>query len=371
MKRTYRCAGKIDDEVSRFQVVCLISRDFVRLISALAGQLVRIGEANLRYLSRVNSNCESFCNPDIRAKSLRSISTFFALNCKMVGSCDHRSLCFSTSSYAATTTYQQPDLHTRKAAATTKVVRRSVEIEDYDDSTFPAPLVLPEDDLSYDPLDPAQSMRSWTREKHRNKVTPKRRTVYFTGPPKIEAGLGYIKEWSLPRVKVSGKETAIDFPKTEEVLAYLQAFYCGLPVKMLPLPKISYTRDVDDAPEPGIHPKTMGKQNSNNTQITKSPTLWLNTQSPSGCVGIRTRATPEGSYSHQLNLNDLLDAAIDMLPNDAYALLMLVDHDIYEDDDDDFAVSNSQYFSISSNSLGLVRQSVWRIPHRCGVWSKV
>jgi archaemetzincin len=38
---------------------------------------------------------------------------------------------------------------------------------------------------------------------------------------------------------------------------------------------------------------------------------------------------------HQLNLNDLLDAAIEILPADAYALIMLVEHDMFEDEDDE------------------------------------
>ena len=67
-----------------------------------------------------------------------------------------------------------------------------------------------------------------------------------------------------------------------------------------------------------------------------SPTLWLNTPKASSCIGLLSRATPKGNFTHQLNLNDLLDAAIDILPDDAYALLMMVEHDMFEDEDDDF-----------------------------------
>ena len=41
-------------------------------------------------------------------------------------------------------------------------------------------------------------------------------------------------------------------------------------------------------------------------------------------------------FAAQLSLNDLLDVALSVLPSDAYALLMLVHHDLYEDEDDDF-----------------------------------
>jgi archaemetzincin len=53
-------------------------------------------------------------------------------------------------------------------------------------------------------------------------------------------------------------------------------------------------------------------------------------------VRIRARILPNGIYKGQVNLDDLLDAAISLLPKDAYALLMLVDFDLYEDEDDEF-----------------------------------
>lgn len=60
---------------------------------------------------------------------------------------------------------------------------------------------------------------------------------------------------------------------------------------------------------------------------------------------VRTRhLTPDDTfspYAHQLNLDDLLDHAINVLPSDAYALLLLVNHDLYEDQDDDFCVGRA------------------------------
>jgi archaemetzincin len=56
----------------------------------------------------------------------------------------------------------------------------------------------------------------------------------------------------------------------------------------------------------------------------------------SQCTRIRVRDAPDGTFSAQLNLNDIIDAAVAMLPDDAYALLLLVDCDIHESDEDDF-----------------------------------
>lgn len=54
------------------------------------------------------------------------------------------------------------------------------------------------------------------------------------------------------------------------------------------------------------------------------------------CVAFRTRPSPDGNFPSQLNLDDLLDVAIGIPPDDAYALLMLIDQDMYEDEDDLF-----------------------------------
>lgn len=165
---------------------------------------------------------------------------------------------------------------------------------------------------------------------------------------------------------------AVGFPESKDVLDYLGAFYHGLPVKMLPSPNLCFTADVDDE---SSSPKTKSKGTNSKAAETKSPTLWLNTHTPSGCIGIRTRATPKGDFSHQLNLNDLLDAAIEILPDDAYALLMLVEHDIYEDEDDDFAcgrayggsriavVSGARYNPILDATQRVERDHAWPASH--------
>jgi len=69
----------------------------------------------------------------------------------------------------------------------------------------------------------------------------------------------------------------------------------------------------------------------------KPQLIGLNTATES--IGIRWRPPLDDTFSGQLNLDDLLDTAISMLPKDAYALLMLIEHDLCEDEDDDSAVA--------------------------------
>ncbi len=209
-------------------------------------------------------------------------------------------------------------------------------------------------------------------------MTHERRTIYLATPPDVENGLEGVKRWAEPRVKSKSKEQSVDFPKTEEVLEFLKAFYHGMPVKMLPEPKLCFIADVEDeAVESPPSSKSKGK-GSSSKKVTQAETrrqiLWLKRPQSSILLGIRKRYTPNSLFTHQLNLNDL-DAAIEILPNDAYALLMLVEHDIYEDDDDDFAcgrayggsriavVSGARYNPVLDREQGVEREHAWPASH--------
>jgi archaemetzincin len=179
---------------------------------------------------------------------------------------------------------------------------------------FSAPLVLPGDDLSEDPEYPPQSIHEWQADEDRNEVKPRKNTIYVAAPPAIDSGISFVKSWSEPK---HADSISIEAPKIEDVAEYLKAFYHGMPVKLLPPPALRLTQWGD------------GK-------LSKTPRyLGLNTATE--CVRIRTRASQDGVFARQLNLDDLLDAAISLLPDDAFALLLLVPFDIYESPDDDFA----------------------------------
>lgn len=203
-------------------------------------------------------------------------------------------------------------------------------------SHFPAPLVLPGDELAHDPRYPPQSFRSWLVEKERNTVTKQQRTVYVAAPPSVRDADGMMKDWDMPWVdsemkalkknKKKGEKLGpgqIARPRVEDVVAYLAAFFCGLPVKMLS-EELEFTTAT----------LTKGRKDSHiNLRSEAEGFEPITTQ-------IRTRElSPEASFSpyrHQINLNDMLDHAIAILPEDAYCLLLMVDHDMFEDEEDDF-----------------------------------
>ncbi|KAF8918100.1 hypothetical protein CPB85DRAFT_1282521 [Mucidula mucida] len=221
--------------------------------------------------------------------------------------CSHDKLSFTSSTHAEEAGYTQPTA-SQRINATTLLLRSATSTEP-SPAAFPAPLVLPNDDLALDPRYPPQSLRSFTRLKERNKVTPERKTLYVAGPPSISSDIEVMQAWCKPKHDLA----MVPAPNTKDVIEYLTAFYSGMDVKALPHP-LSFTHWSD-----------------------AFKTLRVGLATATECVGIRTRPSHDGTFLRQLNLDDLLDAAIDILPADAYALLLLVEHDIYENDDDDFA----------------------------------
>jgi archaemetzincin len=281
----------------------------------------------------------------------RKTSSKDSLGCR-----DHAQLTFSSTSHALKAGYKQPTSQQR-VAATSGAVKRTSRGHDEDDDvdfsgTFPAPLILPGDELALDPRHPAQSLRSWIRGKHRNQVTSDKKTIYLAAPPDCGSAVNFLQKWTHPQ---TGESSKIEQPDIQHVLNYLEAFYHGLPVKLLPC-SLSFTSKAD------VNKREKG-------------TIGLDTHTSSGCKGIRTRATPNGDFSHQLNLDDLLDAAIWSLPDDAYALMLLVEHDLYEDEHDEFVcglaygglrvavISTARYHPVLDQGQGIERDHAWPASH--------
>ncbi|KAG5649167.1 hypothetical protein H0H81_005735 [Sphagnurus paluster] len=232
--------------------------------------------------------------------------------------CEHVQLSFISSVNANIAGYCRPNSQKRNSAASLTVSRNKKDVQsDAEASTFPPPLVLPGDDLSVDPRYPPQSLRSWLRLPERNDVTPSKNVIYVAATPDIDSEVSFVKTWMQPQKLDSSK---IPTPNVNDVVDYLSAFYHGLQVRLLPPPNL-----------------TFGAWDTNVKSKSKANIpryIGMNTQTES--TGIRTRRSKDGVFPAQLNLDDLLDVAISILPNDAYALLLLVNHDLYEDEDDEF-----------------------------------
>ncbi|KAL9130628.1 MAG: hypothetical protein Q9217_001242 [Psora testacea] len=237
-------------------------------------------------------------------------------------SCAHSVLTFSPSPNASLAGYTRPTPLQRTTAARLK---KSQTIDEW---TFPAPLVLPNDDLAYDVKCPAQSLRSWIREKDRNEVTAGRKTIYIAAPPEIAHEVRHnVASSSAPLDHRRPSKDRVPTPPVQDLVSYMAAFFHGLPVKLLSSAEtpLRFTTWDDD------NKKKAGKKRG----ISNKPSS-IALATSTEATRIRARPCPDGAFPYQLNLNDILDVVISILPTDAYCLLLLIEQDMYEEDDDDY-----------------------------------
>lgn len=280
----------------------------------------------------------------------------------MPPTCRHNSLHLDVSPHAAEAGFTRPPLAKRAAAVTAsgrvpKAAAANTEASLLEnESLFPGPLVLPGDGLALDPKEPPQSLRAWSTSSHRNPVTRQRNTLYVAPAPRVADDLQPIlTTWAVPSVLPAPLKGGCSPPDPEHIRAYLEAFYHPLPVKLLP-EVMSFVRWTD-AGGSGKQPQYIGLQSGD------------------GVTRVTTRPCPDRTYPRQLSLNDILDAALEVLPGDAYALVTLTNHDLYEDDDDDFCcgraygssriavVSSARYHPVLDKPAGIDREHMWPFSH--------
>ena len=310
--------------------------------------------------------------------------------------CNHSILQLTPSPFAALAGFSPPSPRTLVAATTpsgrappTSAVTSSSKLLkafQAESRAFPAPLVLPYDALNYDPDgsdEPPQSFRSWLNERCRNKITGERKTLYVGAVPQIDEKVGFMEGWTKPNLGDAGEgeeppakrarkgkavakekvevfESELDPPGVEDTIEYLKAFYHGMPVKRLPIP-LRWT----------------AWQQSKNRAVpsVKSIPKYVSLSYGDAATRIRARPSPDNVFPAQLNLDDILDAAITMLPADAYAMVLLVSHDIYESPEDDFCagrayggsrvsvVQLARYNPLLDEKMGIKRGHAWPMSH--------
>lgn len=152
------------------------------------------------------------------------------------------------------------------------------------------------------------------QESERNPVTQRRKTICVASAPVVADEVSIMSRWTTPLGKSRRHKPEVKPLDPAHVIEYLAAFYHGLPVK--PYPQTFRFVPWDEKPAK--------KQSFVGLAVGNS------------CTRVRARPPPDGKFTRQLHLLDILDALIANLPSDAFAVILLVDHDLYEDDDDDF-----------------------------------
>ncbi|KAG4439176.1 hypothetical protein IFR05_005329 [Cadophora sp. M221] len=246
---------------------------------------------------------------------------------KPLPQCTHPTLCYTPTPHAQKAGYIRPTLSQRLAAATptgtlpallpnsnSKSKSKPEPGSESESKIYPSPLVLPGSEISLFPQERGQSLRGWLRNSNEGKG----------------------KEKGNKRGKERGR--GFDY---ELVARYVGVFYHGLEVKVLPEGEFAWLLDeygdVDSEGTTTVREKGKGKSKAKPAMdFENDPKMGLRSSSSNEYTTIRSRPTPNYPYSNQLNLNDILDFAIASLPHDAYALLMLLEHDLYEDEEDEF-----------------------------------
>lgn len=160
------------------------------------------------------------------------------------------------------------------------------------------------------------------------------------------------------------------------LVAYLKAFYHGLEVRVLPVALTFSAWEDEPTPKTGKS-RDLGHDGNDNIGA-----VGLSTGHE--MIRIRVRETPwRGEtifpnhflYKYQLDLNDMTDVALSLLPSDAYALLLTAEHDLYESIDDDFCcgrawgasrvaiVSSARYNPVLDSLHGVDFALMWPASH--------
>ncbi|GAP86821.1 hypothetical protein SAMD00023353_2100490 [Rosellinia necatrix] len=287
-------------------------------------------------------------------------------------SCQHDELLLECSPWAKEAGFERPDAAKRMAAAARTgrnpfaakeksvqaIKKLGQEAAERLSPSFPGPLLLPNDELNWDPDYTPQSFRSWLMEGDRNKLTQERKTLYVVAPPSVTPAVNFIQGWVQPATAVADNLRGLEPPSADASLQYLSAFYHGLPVQRFP-ERLRFV--------PWTEPSRRGGPKHNHD--------YIGLACGDSCTRIRTRETPDGKFKRQLNLEDLIDAAIEMLPEDAYAIVLLMNLDMYEDADDDFCcgrayggsrvcvVSSARYHPALDVENNIDREHMWPASH--------
>ena len=106
-------------------------------------------------------------------------------------------------------------------------------------------------------------------------------------------------------------------PANEDIITYLSASYHPLPAKSCPIP-LNFT-SWEDTPDP-----RKAKPGSRRPGKQKAlPSVAIRTDASKAKIRARS-PSPDGIFPN-------------ILPSNVYALLLLISHDLYEDDEDIFA----------------------------------
>lgn len=115
--------------------------------------------------------------------------------------CEHRCLTWLSSPYAAALGHRPFTTKQLLVAATGKRKASEDENSISTPQVYPAPLILPGDDIDCDPKYPSQSFREWVNQGVRNQVNSRRNVIYLAAIPDIDDSVAFMRDWQLPAIR--------------------------------------------------------------------------------------------------------------------------------------------------------------------------
>lgn len=147
--------------------------------------------------------------------------------------CKHSRLTYEPSPYASEADFARASSKERAFAARTarKGTRPDLEVAlEARPSTFPAPLVLPDDALDIESDYEGQDLQEFLGFKQRNKVVDPSKVLYVVRAPQVSPEVAdTVGKWCVP-AKIAAAR--IPRPDEEVIAEYLRAFYHGLEVRL-------------------------------------------------------------------------------------------------------------------------------------------
>lgn len=199
----------------------------------------------------------------------------------------------------------------------------------------------------------------WVQHATKNKITASKRTIYIARVPEIAANVEYMEGWTVPILNPDGADLLMRArsPRVQDYVDYISAFCHGMQVKELPL-----------------HLKLTSGYASRRAHAHRFIPKYVALQHGEDTTRVRTRIPPDGAFQAQLNLDDILDGAIRILPDDAHAICLLIDHDMWEQDDDFCCgrayggsrvsvVQTARYNPALDAKEGIDREHMWPLSH--------
>ncbi|KAG5749313.1 hypothetical protein H9Q69_013350 [Fusarium xylarioides] len=253
----------------------------------------------------------------------------------MSDSCNHQTVYVNCSSAAADAGFVRPSPEERTLAMskTGRLARGTyLAREDAvdDEHTFPGPLVLPQDHITENPSEQGQSCKDWfamQTTQQRCEAISTRNRIYLYNPPSLKHLSEEMQSWMnpiLPQGIAPGPERwTWTLKEYRQLIVYLRAFFTTMHISQCSLGTTHFV-------------PIQGRKRVHFADAPKTSVVGFTVSEDGEAFEIRHRPSPDGLSRMQLNVSDLKTALLQNKAQAAHSVVMVVNHDLYEDEEEEY-----------------------------------